>query len=1418
VETPKQIGPYEVVRELARGGQGVVYEARKVGWNHRAAVKLLFDRDPDAVRRFRREATTLARLSHPHLLRVQDQGEADGVPFLALELIEGQDLSKQIDAKGLPPVERTVEVLVAVAAALQHCHEHGIVHRDMKPHNVLIEAGTGRPVVLDLGMAKRDFKAFGPVSQESLTRLTQEGEVLGTPSYMAPEQVDPAFGEVDARTDVYALGATLFHCLTGNPPFLAPSALNVLLRVVEEPPPDPREQTSDAPAHLAELCMRAMAKDQAQRPASAAEFAQLLAAEPTTSPAPLGGGERLRRGPLAALGALLALAAALLVAAIAVQQGKGPAESPPQGDPQPPEVAATGEPTSAAPERTEAQVLLAEARRLLEVGDGAGAVEAAQAALASDSDPAVAAGARLVLAEVRLREAWVAREKVRPRVLAEVQQALRWSPTNADALALQAYAYLTPVDQLLLVFRDEDRERLNRAVDAALSVDPRHPRALLVAAVRKVNEGPLNSTGQAPEVLELLDRALEGASSPAARAELLAYRGRVVFYAARSDRSAGQRAREDLKEALAAYPPGPLYERDRAAVLVLRGDLYDYLAKEDRKRADLEAALKLEPKLAAAHYNLGTLHQDQGRASEALDAYRQAIKGDAPLSVYHQAYLLLRLEGEAPQPQDLLECWPIAARGVELLRREEPRAGKNDRLQELLRQCELALPLEQLLVVAHDALARGEWPRAIEVATLAEERASAGSSQSRGLRAKALLIRAEARLWKDPYDPEARAKARADVDQALALRPDDVTAQGLRLYARLRPVDGVLQQPVDEAGALLTKSECAALLADAERVLALDPTEPSACLALAVAAEALRTSGPTGEASLATLDRALRRADLRPARRAELETYRGYLVAYTVDNQRGAEALRAAIDACPPGEAFDRRRARAWAILGHLQWEKLQDPAAGTESLRQALALAPDCSPALSNRGRLRDAAGDHVGALEDVRAAMAGDHPLAEYSVHFAQAVLRHHPGVERYAEAIEAVKEGQALDAAGRHLARETGELLESFERRLSRLHKAKRFRNGGRWGPAMAQAKNVLQSPDPDTEFEALLVHAEALLWSGVWRRDRVRAEALKGLDRALELRPDDPRALGLRAYARLDAMAGVFLLFLGDDRERVLAHEDAKGAEERDPDNHHAHVVQAVLRANLGSGREGIGLEDVSASLCRLELAARVEGRLDFRRAEALSLVAVRSAEAVALEGERVYPVTVHEQSHPRYRDAANAYPKPHFKPWRAALLGACGRRLTQTTKPELARAELERALTIADDDASALQALAGIEYEQDREGALKRLQKALAGGDPLADHASTFARYSLKKGRRPTRRELERILEVLDHGEALLREGRFRREEVHRSDLLYQRARVLGRLRRRDAALEHVKRALAEAPDGWANQKHAVAFRRRIESR
>jgi serine/threonine-protein kinase len=267
---PASFGDYELVEELGRGGMGIVYRAVQRSLGRAVALKMLLRRDlasPADLVRFRSEAEAAARLDHPGIVPIFEVGEHDGLPFYSMRLIEGTTLAKRLSQGPLPP--RDAAALIAkVADAIQAAHDRGVLHRDVKPSNILIDA-SGEPLVSDFGLAKR---------LEDSDSVTHTGAILGTPCYMSPEQAAGSRGDVGPTSDVWSLGAILYQTICGRPPFQAATPMDTLLAVLEADPPAPRSVTPAADRDLEMIALKSLQKPQDLRYASAAALAADLRA------------------------------------------------------------------------------------------------------------------------------------------------------------------------------------------------------------------------------------------------------------------------------------------------------------------------------------------------------------------------------------------------------------------------------------------------------------------------------------------------------------------------------------------------------------------------------------------------------------------------------------------------------------------------------------------------------------------------------------------------------------------------------------------------------------------------------------------------------------------------------------------------------------------------------------------------------------------------------------------------------------------------------------------------------------------------------------------------------------------------------------------------------------------------------------
>jgi hypothetical protein len=340
----RRVGEYDLLGLLGEGGMGQVWKARHRRLGKLVALKLLHpDREHshDAVQRFVREMKAIGTLDHPNVVEASDAGESDGVVYLAMRLIDGEDLARYVRQRGPLPIAEACELARQVAVGLDYLHGEGLVHRDLKPGN-LMRTTRGEVKILDLGLARWQRRELAP-STEGPTRT---GDGMGTPDYMAPEQITGA-AAVDIRADLYALGCTLFFLLTGKAPFdHIPGRYQKMKAHESTPAPDVRAPRPEVPGELAELIARLLAKVPVDRPQAPREVAEALAfwaARPASAfpvaPKP----RRPRRWWLGLAGG--AVAATLLAGILAMTLFRGPGsggdQSPGPGPgpaPRPPEV------------------------------------------------------------------------------------------------------------------------------------------------------------------------------------------------------------------------------------------------------------------------------------------------------------------------------------------------------------------------------------------------------------------------------------------------------------------------------------------------------------------------------------------------------------------------------------------------------------------------------------------------------------------------------------------------------------------------------------------------------------------------------------------------------------------------------------------------------------------------------------------------------------------------------------------------------------------------------------------------------------------------------------------------------------------------------------------------------------------------
>lgn len=276
----RTLGHYKVLEQIGAGGMGEVYAAEDLRLRRKVALKVLpaaVASDPARRARFEREATALAALNHPNIVVVYSVEEADGVAFMTMELVEGRPLSAEIPAGGLP-VARFFDIAIPLAAAVAAAHRAGVVHRDLKPDNVVVGAGS-RVKVLDFGLAKlRDEEGLlsgsGSASAAPTRHLTGQGQIVGTVAYMSPEQVEGK--PIDHRSDIFSLGVVLYEMATGSRPFKGDSPASMISSILRDAPVAASTLRPGLPRHLARIVRQCLAKDVEDRAQSAQDVRNQL--------------------------------------------------------------------------------------------------------------------------------------------------------------------------------------------------------------------------------------------------------------------------------------------------------------------------------------------------------------------------------------------------------------------------------------------------------------------------------------------------------------------------------------------------------------------------------------------------------------------------------------------------------------------------------------------------------------------------------------------------------------------------------------------------------------------------------------------------------------------------------------------------------------------------------------------------------------------------------------------------------------------------------------------------------------------------------------------------------------------------------------------------------------------------------------
>lgn len=617
-----QVQGYEILEELGRGGAGVVYKAWQTGLRRLVALKVLVSgasAGAAELARFQSEAEAVARLRHPHIVPIHEVGQADGRPYFVLEYLPGGSLASRLAKEPVQP-RQAAEMVRTLARAIHFAHQNGILHRDLKPGNILLDAD-GTPKVADFGLAQR-LQLEAAVLQD---RLTPTGAILGTPSYMAPEQAAGRTRHLGPAADIYALGGILYETLTGQPPFLGTTITETLFLVLDAEPIPPRRLNPQVPRDLETICLRCLQKRPASRYASAAELAddleRFLDGRPIHA-RPVGRLERLlkwarRRPAQAALLVVCILALVLGAAGIFGHQVELQHKN-----------TALAEALAAKEKQQRRNLELL--RLTLEVEGSYGDY------LDEQLKPLPH------LTEIRSR--------LLDKRLAFYKPILDREPNDPQMRRTQGLAHLAVGVIQQKLSRYEEAEKSYRAAlerlqlpDTQLSPDSR--RALASA---KVQYGILLNTLERDDEAgcflaegeELLDRlVIEAPSAENRHALALACHNRAAFLSKKGQRDLARQGYEraiDLRQRLMEEDPkDESYPRELAGSYINLAALFMRLPKRDPARAELrhaETLLKRLPPdvenrylLAGVYLNLGILEQERA-PSQAIESFQQALE------------------------------------------------------------------------------------------------------------------------------------------------------------------------------------------------------------------------------------------------------------------------------------------------------------------------------------------------------------------------------------------------------------------------------------------------------------------------------------------------------------------------------------------------------------------------------------------------------------------------------------------------------------------------------------------------------------------------------------------------------------------------------------------------------------------------
>jgi serine/threonine-protein kinase len=894
------VAGYEVLGELGRGGMGVVYRARHVALNRLVALKMILHgvhAGEREVTRFRVEAEALARLQHPGIVQIHEVGESDGRPFCALEYVAGGSLDKKLNGTPLP-ARQAAQLVQQLAQAMHAAHQQGIIHRDLKPQNVLLarsdrlqavplgaspaEAAYYEPKITDFGLAKRldvEPRVLAPGG------LTQSGAILGTPSYMAPEQALGQRQHIGPATDLYALGAILYELLTGRPPFNAAEVLDVLYQVVSAEPVPPTRLAAKVPRDLETICLKCLRKEPRQRYASAEELAEdlgrFLAGEPIRA-RPVGRVEKAfkwvkRRPAVAALWAAGVLAVLLVVGGWAWLEQQ------------------------AADQRArDAELRAREAEREARLRQG---VATALSKAADLQQQANWGAARAVLDQVQAQlhgapadmRRQVEQAQADLRLVSQLDavrlKAATWVQGGFDYVAVErdyAEAFRAaglgqPGEKVQTVAARVRRSAVKQQLVAALDdwasiVEWASRRAWLLAVARQADRDPSRDRFRDPRLWRdraALERLADQASVKQLSPQLLTMLAKAL-------RRAGGEAVPLLTAAQQRYPQDfwlnfhlgfALQGRKQAgeavgycrAALALRPTtyavyinlgtaLYDK-GQRDEAIACFEKALALDPKNAQAHTNLGAALQDKGQLDRAIACFEKALALDPKDAKAH--FNLGNALHEKGQWDEAIACYRKALAIDPKLARAHTNLGialyAKGQLDRAIECYQKALALDPKSVKTHNNLgnalqAKGQLDGAIacyeKALALDPKLAQAHHNLGAALQAKGDLDGAIACYQKAlALDPKF---ALAHYNLGNALKDKGQLDQAIACWKKALALNPKHAQAQSHLGiALSTKGQWDQAIACFQKALALDPRATKVHVNLGIA---LQTKGQLDQA------------------------------------------------------------------------------------------------------------------------------------------------------------------------------------------------------------------------------------------------------------------------------------------------------------------------------------------------------------------------------------------------------------------------------------------------------------------------------------------------------------------------------------------------------------------------------------------